>query len=84
MTDVDQALGELNRILKPTGCLFVNELKPEGRWKIIDWIERKIRRVHVNFLTPNTLKQRLEKAGFSVTSLEDKAIGYYLVAKKNI
>jgi len=48
------------------------------------WIERKIRRVHVNFLTPNTLKQRLEKAGFSVTSLEDKASGYYLVAKKNI
>jgi ubiquinone/menaquinone biosynthesis C-methylase UbiE len=84
MTDIDQAMGELNRILKPTGCLFVNELKPGGRWRIIDWIERKIRRVHVNFLTPDALKQRLEKVGFSVTSLEDKASGYYLVAKKTI
>jgi len=84
MTDIDQAMGELNRILKPTGYLFVNELKPGGRWKIIDWIERKIRRVHVNFLTPDVLKQRLEKVGFSVTSLEDKASGYYLVAKKTI
>jgi len=84
MTDIDQAMRELNRILKPTGCLFVNELRPEGRWKIIDWIERKIRRVHVNFLTPDILKQRLEKVGFSVTSLEDKASGYYLVAKKTI
>ena len=36
MTDVDQAMGELNRIIKPTGYLFVNELKPGGRWKIID------------------------------------------------
>jgi len=84
MTDVDQAMGELNRIIKPTGYLFVNELKPGGRWKIIDWIERKIRNVHVNFLTPDALKQRLEKVGFSVTSREDKASGYYLVAKKSI
>jgi len=31
MTDIDQALRELNRILKPTGCLFVNELKAGGK-----------------------------------------------------
>ena len=82
MTDIDQAMGELNRILKPTGRIFVNELRPEGRWKIINWIEREIRGVHMNFLTPDVLKQRLEKVGFSVTSLEEKASGYYLVAKK--
>jgi ubiquinone/menaquinone biosynthesis C-methylase UbiE len=84
MTDIDQAMGELNRILKPTGSLFVKELRPEGRWKIIGWIERKIRKAHMNLLTPDILKQKLEKAGFSVTSLENKESGYYIVAKKNV
>jgi ubiquinone/menaquinone biosynthesis C-methylase UbiE len=73
MTDLDQALQELNRIMKPTGCLMIHELRPEGRWKLVAWVERKMRRTHMNFLTPDALKHRLEKAGFSVVSREQSS-----------
>lgn len=81
-TDLDEALQELNRIMKPTGCLVIHELRPEGRWKLVDWVERKMRKTHMNFLTPDALKHRLEKVGFSVKFLENRATGYYLLAEK--
>jgi hypothetical protein len=62
--------------------LVVNELRPEGRWKIVDWIERKLRRVQMNFLQPDALKQRLENAGYIIQPVESKASGYYLTAQK--
>ena len=83
-TDIDKALQELNRIMTPTGSFVINELRPEGRWKLVDWVERKMRRVHMNFLMPDALKDRLEKAGFSVKYLENKAAGYYLIAEKKV
>lgn len=83
LTDLVQALRELNRILKPTGSLVVQELKSEGQWRFIDWIERKIRKVQVNFLAPEALATRLEEAGFSVKSLESKGAAYYLVGRKS-
>ncbi len=81
-TDLDRVLRELNRTLKPGGLLMINELRPEGRWKIVDWIERKMRKVYMNFLQPDALEKRLENAGFSIKSLESKASGYYLVAQR--
>jgi ubiquinone/menaquinone biosynthesis C-methylase UbiE len=81
-TNLDEALQELNRIMKPTGCLVIHELRPEGRWKLVAWFERKMRRTHMSFLTPDALKHRLEKAGFSVKFLENKATGYYVLAEK--
>ena len=81
-TDLDGALRELNRIMKPTGCLVIHELRPKGRWKLVAWVERKMRKTHMNFLTPDALKQRLEKVGFSVKFLENRATGYYLSAEK--
>ncbi len=82
-TDIDGALKELNRIIKPTGRLVVQEPRPEGRWKIIEWVERRMRHAHMNFQTPDALKKRLEETGFSVKSLENKANGYYITAEKN-
>lgn len=81
-TDIDGALKELNRIIKPTGRLVVQEPRPEGRWKIIEWVERRMRHAHMNFQTPDALKKRLEEVGFSVKSLENRANGYYLTAEK--
>ena len=81
-TDLDETLRELSRIMKPTGCLVIHELRPEGRWKLVAWVERKMRKTHMNFLTPDALKQRLERIGFSVKFLENRATGYYLSAEK--
>ncbi len=86
-SDLDAALQELNRIIKPTGSLVIYEVRPEGRWKLVDWVDRKIWgpwRTHMNFLTPEAWKHRLEKVGFSVKFLENKASGYYLIAEKSI
>lgn len=83
-TDLGGVLQELHRTLKQTGSLAVNELRPSGRWKIVDWIERKMRRVQVNFLEPAVLTQRLENAGFSIQFMESKPSGYYLTARKLI
>ncbi len=80
--DMDGVLKELNRIIKPTGSLVVQEPRPEGRWKLVEWIERRLRHAHINFQTPDALKKRLEETGFSVKSLENKANGYYLMAEK--
>ncbi len=80
--DIDGALKELNRIIKPTGRLVVQEPRPEGRWKIVEWVERRMRHAHMNFQTPDALKKKLEEAEFSVKSLENRANGYYLLAEK--
>jgi ubiquinone/menaquinone biosynthesis C-methylase UbiE len=77
-----QALRELYRILKPAGALLIHELNPKSRLKFIEWIERKISRSHVDFLTPDELKRFLEEEGFSIDFLENKAIRYYVLTSK--
>jgi ubiquinone/menaquinone biosynthesis C-methylase UbiE len=80
--DINGALKELNRIIKPTGFLVIQEPRPEGRWKLVEWIERRMRHAHMDFQTPDALKKRLEEVGFSVKFLENKANGYYVMAEK--
>ncbi len=81
VTDLERALHELNRILRPDGALVIQEPKPEGRWKLILWFERRIW-TYPDFLTPDTFKERLYKTGFSVKLFENKANGFYIIAEK--
>ena len=80
--DIDKALQELNRIIKPAGCLVIQEPRPEGRWKLVEWVERRMRHAHMNFQSPDALEKRLEEAGFAVKFLENKPNGYYVMAEK--
>jgi ubiquinone/menaquinone biosynthesis C-methylase UbiE len=68
INDVKKALGEFNRILKPSGMLFVRVKKQEGKEKTTVAEDGRFFR----FFTQDGLRELITKSGFKVIASEEQ------------
>ena len=76
------ALREVNRVLKPDGLLFVNEINNRS----LDWFERYVKVYHPKAarFTWKTFRKELQKTGFSIKNefLFLRDLGFFICGKK--
>jgi ubiquinone/menaquinone biosynthesis C-methylase UbiE len=82
LSDQEESLKELERVMNASGSLLIQELSPERKGKLISSVERLLRGVHVQFLTPADLRTKLERHGFRVKLTKPAVAGYFLVVDK--
>lgn len=81
--DQDRALGEMHRVLKPSGRVLFLEFDPGSpRTKLARFWENDVMGRGCTFLRPEELRERAERHGFRDVKVEPAFAGYVLTAAK--
>lgn len=81
--DQDRALGEIHRVLKPSGRVLFHEFDPESpRGRMNRFWENDVMGNGCRFLRPQELKDHVERHGFRDVSVAPALVGYFLTATK--
>lgn len=81
--DQDRALSEIRRLLKTGGILVIVEIDlTTSRGKFLRFVENKLLRHHIRFLSPSELREKVGNHSFRLLSGESIPRGYMLVAQK--
>ncbi|HEU4822625.1 MAG TPA: class I SAM-dependent methyltransferase [Nitrososphaeraceae archaeon] len=79
----DRSLEEMKRVLKLNGMLVIVESDPAtSKGKGLKLCETLLR-TDAKFYTPLELKEKVERCGLHVTSVDPTSIGYFLTATKD-
>ena len=77
-SEKDTALFEIHRVLKHGGLLIIKDAEPGSRTSSFEH-----RAAHVEFLTPDELREKLEATGFEIKSMENlRGNGYFVCSSK--
>lgn len=80
-SDLDRALAEMARVLKPGGSLLIYDVDPShGRGWVLQFIENSLFRRHLTFMKPDQLVERLAATGnFNVSESLVGGSGYFVL-----